>query len=135
MKKSLLAACALAIMPLAHATEPAPAPSVYFIEPVEGATVSSPVTVKFGLKNFGVAPAGVDVPNTGHHHLLVDAPLPDLKMPIAKDANHIHFGGGQTETTIELAPGKHTLQLLMGNAMHIPHSTPVNSEVITITVK
>lgn len=141
MKKSLLAACTLAIMPLVHAAEPAPAPAaptpaVYFITPADGATVTSPVTIKFGLTNFGVAPAGTDAPNTGHHHLLIDAPLPaDLTMPIAKDANHVHFGGGQTETTIELTPGKHTLQLLMGNYMHIPHAAPIKSEMITITVK
>lgn len=134
MKKLLLAACALAFMPLVHADEPAP--SVYFIAPMDGATVTSPVTVKFGLKNFGVAPAGSDVANTGHHHLLIDAPLPtDMTMPIAKDANHVHFGGGQTETTIKLTPGKHTLQLLMGNYMHIPHNPPIKSKVITITVK
>lgn len=131
MKKLLLAACALAFMPLAHATEP----SVYFIEPVDDAIVTSPVTVKFGLKNFGVAPAGIERDKTGHHHLIIDAPLPDLKLPVPADANHIHFGGGQTETTLELKPGKHTLQLLMGNHLHIPHATPVKSDVITITVK
>lgn len=132
MKKSILfAACAMAVLPFAHAGEPA----VYIIEPANGATVSSPVTVKFGLKNFGVAPAGVDIENTGHHHLLIDAPLPDLSKPIAKDANHVHFGGGQTETELTLTPGKHTLQLLLGNGMHIPHAKPLQSEVITITVK
>jgi hypothetical protein len=129
--KFLLAALTLTALPFAHAGEP----SLYFIEPANGATVSSPVTVKFGLKNFGVAPAGVANENTGHHHLLIDTPLPDLTQPIASDANHIHFGGGQTETELTLAPGKHTLQLLLGNGMHIPHAKPLHSEVITITVK
>lgn len=132
MKKSLLfAVMAISASTFAHAGEP----SVYIIEPANGATVSSPVIIKFGLKNFGVAPAGVDIENTGHHHLLIDTPLPDLTKPIAKDANHIHFGGGQTETELTLAPGKHTLQLLLGNGMHIPHIKPLQSETITITVK
>lgn len=132
MKKLLLlAACTFATFNFAHAAEP----SVYIIEPANGATVSNPVTVKFGLKNFGVAPAGIDMENTGHHHLLIDTSLPDLGKPIAKDANHLHFGGGQTETELTLAPGQHTLQLLLGNGMHIPHAKPLKSDVITITVK
>lgn len=109
--------------------------SVYFIQPLDGTTVSSPVTVKFGLSNFGVAPAGVERDGTGHHHLLIDAPLPNLTLPIPADANHYHFGGGQTETQITLPKGKHTLQLLMGNHFHIPHAAPIYSDVITITVK
>ena len=115
-----------------------PAPSdaeVYIIAPQDGDTVTSPVTVKFGLRGMGVAPAGVDKPNTGHHHLLIDAGPPALDKPIPADANHKHFGGGQTETVIELAPGKHTLQLIMGDKFHIPHEPPVMSRKITITVK
>lgn len=111
-------------------------PQVYFVSPVDGATVTSPVTVVFGLRGMGVAPAGVDRQDTGHHHLLVDvARLPDLKLPVPADANHLHFGGGQTETTIELTPGIHTLQLLLGDKSHIPHPEPVISEKITITVE
>lgn len=111
-------------------------PAVYIISPANGEAVSSPVTVKFGLRGMGVAPAGVAKANTGHHHLLIDvAELPDLSKPVPADANHRHFGGGQTETTIELAPGQHTLQLLMGDQYHIPHKPPVFSEKITVTVE
>lgn len=110
-------------------------PTLYFISPQNGDVVQGKVTVQFGLKNFGIAPAGVLRDNTGHHHLIIDSELPDLSKPIPSDANHIHFGGGQTETTLELAPGKHTLQLLLGNAMHIPHKPVIKSEKITITVK
>ncbi|WP_049723460.1 DUF4399 domain-containing protein [Gilvimarinus polysaccharolyticus] len=111
-------------------------PSVYIIAPADGASVSNPVTVKFGLSGMGVAPAGVERDNTGHHHLLIDVKeMPDLTQPIAADQNHIHFGGGQTETTLELAPGEHTLQLLLGDYLHRPHSSPVMSDKITITVK
>ncbi|NIO39587.1 MAG: DUF4399 domain-containing protein, partial [Burkholderiales bacterium] len=88
---------------------------VYIISPQDGDTVSSPVTVRFGLKGMGIAPAGIDKPNTGHHHLLIDTDLPALDGPVPNDTNHKHFGGGQTETIIELAPGKHTLQLIMGD--------------------
>ena len=110
--------------------------ALYFITPTDGATVSSPVTVRFGLKGMGVAPAGVNKPNTGHHHLLIDLDkLPPLDQPVPKDEHHRHFGGGQTETTIELAPGKHTLQLLLGDQNHVPHDPPLVSEKITITVK
>ena len=109
---------------------------VYIIAPKEGEVVSKEVRVIFGLKGMGVAPAGVDAPNTGHHHLLVDVDkLPDMGKPIPKDANHMHFGGGQAETVITLTPGTHTLQLLLGDMNHIPHSPPVISEKINITVK
>jgi len=108
----------------------------YIISPGDGDTVSSPVTVKFGLKGMGVAPAGIDKPSTGHHHLLIDLKSPPaLDKPLPADANHKHFGGGQTEVSIELSPGKHTLQLLLGDNAHIPHDPPVLSEKITITVK
>ena len=115
---------------------PAPeGPKVYIVSPKNGAEVSGPVTVVFGASGIGVAPAGVEKEKTGHHHLLVDAGMPPLDQPIPNDANHRHFGGGQTETVIELPPGKHTLQLLMADFAHIPHNPPVVSEQITITVK
>ena len=95
-----------------------------------------PFRVWFGLRNMGVAPAGVAAPNTGHHHLLVDVDdLPALDEPIPNDKNHLHFGIGQTETMIELPPGKHTLQLIMGDQGHIPHNPPVVSKKITVTVR
>lgn len=116
-----------------------PAPEgakVYFLSPTDGETVSSPLTVRFGLSGMGVAPAGTDKPNTGHHHLLIDLEqTPPLDKPLPSDDNHKHFGGGQTETTIELAPGTHRLQLLLGDMGHIPHDPPVMSEKITIEVK
>lgn len=109
--------------------------AVYFISPKDGDTVSGPVTVRFGLRGMGVAPAGTIAEGTGHHHLIVDAPLPPAGQPIPNDARHLHFGKGQTETTLTLAPGKHTLQLLVGDHSHIPHDPVVASEVITITVQ
>lgn len=107
---------------------------VYFITPENGATVQGPVTIKFGLSGMGVAPAGIEKEGTGHHHLIIDAPLPPLDENIPMDENYRHFGGGQTETTVTLSPGTHTLQLLLGDENHIPHSPPVYSRVITITV-
>jgi len=110
--------------------------AAYIISPQDGAVVSSPVRVIFGLHNqFGVAPAGVVKDQTGHHHLLIDTDLPDLTVPVPKDEKHRHFGGGQTETDVELSPGKHTLQLLLGDFAHIPHNPPVMSQRITITVE
>lgn len=109
--------------------------AAYFIAPADGATVSGPLTVVFGLKGMGVAPAGVEAEMTGHHHLIIDADLPPLDESIPADEHYLHFGGGQTETTIELAPGTHTLQILLGDHYHIPHDPPVVSEKITITVK
>jgi hypothetical protein len=117
-------------------TTPAPpGAAVYFITPKDGEQVRGPVTVRFGLKGMGVAPAGTVKETTGHHHLLVDwdrPPAPD--QPIPSDAHHRHFGNGQTETTLELPPGRHTLQLLMGDANHVPHQPPVLSERVTIEV-
>jgi hypothetical protein len=136
-----LAAIALAIATTGLATAqikrtPSPAGAeVYFITPKDGATVTSPVTVKFGLKGMGVAPAGTAIENTGHHHLIIDAELPPLDAPVPADANHVHFGKGQTETTVDLKPGKHTLQLLLADQSHIPHDPAVVSKKITITVK
>ena len=109
---------------------------LYFIEPKDGATLNGPVKIVFGLSGMGVAPAGIDFPNTGHHHLLVDLEnLPNLSKPIPADKNHIHFGKGQTQTVLELSKGKRTLQLLMGNYLHIPHREPVISDKITIFVE
>lgn len=120
-----------------HAATPAPeGAAVYFVTPLNGQTVNSPVTVSFGLEGLGVAPAGVERERTGHHHLLVDVDdLPALDQPVPADEHHIHFGGGQTQTTLELSPGKHTLQLLVGDHLHVPHEPPVMSEKITITVE
>lgn len=115
---------------------PAPAGAeAYIISPADGATVSTPLTVRFGLKGMGVAPAGIQVPNTGHHHLIVDADTPAPGQPISKDAQHLHFGGGQTETVLELPPGRHTLQLLLGDYAHVPHDPPVMSKPITVIVE
>jgi len=117
--------------------KPAPAGAMaYIIEPADGARVTSPVRVVFGLKGFGVAPAGVDRNDAGHHHLLVDAPLPEnLALPIPNDEQHRHFGGGQTEVALMLPPGRHTLQMLVGDHLHIPHDPPIASTVVTIEVQ
>jgi hypothetical protein len=109
--------------------------SVYIISPADGATLSNPVTVRFGLRGMGVGPAGLDNPKAGHHHLIIDAPLPDLDLPIPADDRHVHFGGGQTEVTLQLTPGRHTLQLLLGDRNHVPHTGPLFSERIEITVE
>jgi hypothetical protein len=113
----------------------ASAADLYFITPRDGETVYGDFKVGFGLAGMGVAPAGIDVPNTGHHHLLIDLEtLPAMDAPLPSNDNVRHFGGGQTETMLSLDPGKHTLQLLLGNYSHIPHESPVMSEKITITV-
>lgn len=109
--------------------------SVYIIEPKDGDVVSSPVKVVFGLSGMGVSPAGIEKQNTGHHHLLIDVESVKFDEPVKKDENHIHFGGGQTETNVELSTGQHTLQLLLADHFHIPHNSPVASEKITITVE
>ncbi|OED44186.1 rod shape-determining protein RodA [Chromatiales bacterium (ex Bugula neritina AB1)] len=108
---------------------------LYIISPKNGETISGPVTVLFGLKGMGVAPAGTERENTGHHHLLINTGLPAMDLPVPSDEQHKHFGKGQTETTIELPKGKHSLQLLLGNHLHVPHNPVVASEVIEITVK
>lgn len=109
---------------------------VFFVSPADGATLTSPVTVEFGLEGMDVAPAGTEQENSGHHHLLVDlAEAPDMNMPLPANDNVVHFGKGQTSTTLELAPGEHTLQLLLGDYRHIPHDPAVMSETITITVE
>jgi hypothetical protein len=137
---SAFVAMALGAVGTASAQSPTPSPagaSVYIINPKDGDVLTSPFKVLFGLTGMGVAPAGVEKPNTGHHHLIIDTKLTDeeLKAPIPSDAKHIHFGGGQTETTVTLPPGQHTLQLVLGDWSHIPHNPPVMSTPITITVK
>lgn len=114
-----------------------PNASVYIISPSDGEAVTSPFKVQFGLTGMGVAPAGVEKPNTGHHHLLIDTTLSleQLKQPIPNDANHLHFGGGQTETMVTLPPGEHKLQLVLGDSSHVPFNPPLTSPVITVTVK
>jgi hypothetical protein len=123
--------------PKAALSTPAPADAYCYIGwPNDGEVVKTTrIKVWFGARNFGVAPAGVNRPNTGHHHLLIDVPLPDLGEAIPNDRNHLHFGLGQTEAVIELTPGTHTLQLLMGDADHVPHDPPVMSKKITIHVR
>ena len=142
MRISIVAALMLAA-PLAPAQTPAapertpspPGAEVYIISPHNGATVKNPVTIRFGLKGMGIAPAGMKFDNSGHHHLLLDTDAPtDLSAPLPATDKIIHFGKGQTETTMKLTPGKHTLQLLLADMNHIPHQPPVMSQKITITV-
>ena len=139
MIRSTMLTMALLLAGAALAADRTPAPpgaAVYFITPADGETLADPVTVRFGLKGMGIAPAGIDKPNTGHHHLLIDTPdLPPLDEPIPADDHHKHFGGGQTETTLDLPPGTHTLQLLLADQNHISFDPPIVSEKITITVK
>jgi Domain of unknown function (DUF4399) len=123
---------------LAKAQERTPSPAgaeVYIISPKNGATVHNPVLVQFGLKGMGIAPAGIKFDNTGHHHLLIDTDAPaDMGAPLPATDKIVHFGKGQTETTLTLTPGKHTLQLLLADMNHVPHQPPVISKKITITV-
>jgi hypothetical protein len=126
---------AIAIAVLLTSTIASSEPRTYIISPADGAAVSSPVEVLFGLEGFGVAPAGIVNEGTGHHHLIINAPLPDLSKPIPAGDNYRHFGGGQTQASVELPPGTHTLQLLLGDYAHIPHANPIYSEVVTITVE
>lgn len=115
-------------------TAPAGA-AVYFVEPADGATLKGPVRVVFGLRNMGVAPAGVNQEKTGHHHLLINEPEVNLAQPLPASDQIVHFGGGQTETTLTLPKGTHTLQLLLGDWKHQPHQPPVMSNKIKITVQ
>jgi hypothetical protein len=134
---SALAACALAAMAMAQDRMPAPAAAeVYFISPQNGAIVHGPVTVRFGLKGMGVAPAGVKVDNTGHHHLLIDTDMSELNLdaPIPATDKILHFGKGQTETSLTLPAGKHTLELVFADYAHMPFNPPLHSQKITITV-
>jgi hypothetical protein len=108
--------------------------AVHFIDIKDGQTVPSKVTIRFGLREMGVAPAGSDRANSGHHHLLIDTELPPLDQPIPNDFNHLHFGAGQTEAEVTLKPGTHTLQLLLADKDHIPHNPPVMSPRISVVV-
>jgi hypothetical protein len=138
LRRSLLIAAMVGIpaMALSETAAP-PGASVYIISPKDGDTVTSPFKVQFGLTGMGVAPAGVEKPKTGHHHLIIDATLAaeELKQPIAADATHVHFGGGQTEAMVTLPPGQHTLQLVLGDWSHVPFDPPIMSPVVTVTVK
>ncbi|MEO1700951.1 MAG: DUF4399 domain-containing protein [Pseudomonadota bacterium] len=145
MKHVIIAGSLLASTTAIALAQETPSPQgakVYIANLENGATVSSPVTVMFGLEGMGVAPAGGDFENTGHHHLLINrAPMgegPDsaeeLTYAIPADDNHLHFGGGQTQVTLDLPAGSHTLQLVLGDQFHIPHDPPVMSEIITINV-
>ena len=135
---ALGAALVLAVTGVAFAERtPSPAGAeVYIVSPKDGAKINGPVTVVFGLKGMGIAPAGVKFDNTGHHHLLIDADAPaDLSQPLPANEHNVHFGKGQTETTLTLAPGKHTLQLVLADYLHTPHVPAVISKKITIVVE
>ncbi len=142
--KKLIFAALLAATPAFSQSTPSPEGArVFFANIEDGATVGAPVTIAFGLEGMEVAPAGTDAPNTGHHHILIDRPplgegedgADELVNGLPADDNHVHFGKGQTEVTLDLAPGPHTLQLVLGDMNHVPHDPPVVSEVITITVE
>jgi hypothetical protein len=143
MKASLLPRLALAALvlgasgiALAERTPSPPGAEVYIVSPKDGAKIKGPVTVVFGLKGMGIAPAGIKFDNTGHHHLLIDSDPPaDLSQPLAANEKSVHFGKGQTETTLTLPPGKHTLQLVLADSLHTPHEPAVISKKITITVE
>ncbi len=130
---SILAALAAA----QERSAPAANAEVYFISPADGAVIQGPVTVRFGLKGMGIAPAGVKFDNTGHHHLLVDTDLSEVKLdaPLPATEKILHFGKGQTETTLTLSPGKHTLQIVLADYLHVSFDPPLHSKKITITVK
>jgi hypothetical protein len=135
---ALGAALVLAVsgIALADRTPSAAGAEVYIVSPKDGAKVKGPVTVVFGLKGMGIAPAGVKFDNSGHHHLLIDTDSPtDLSLPLPADDHNVHFGKGQTETTLTLSPGKHTLQLVLADYLHTPHVPAVISKKITIVVE
>ena len=138
----ILALCAIAtmlggILPVQAAGTPSPENAqVYIIWPQNGAVINGgKFWLRMGLRNMGVAPKGVELPNVGHHHLLIDTEPPPAGEQIPSDRNHLHFGAGETEARIELPPGKHTLQLLLGDYNHVPHDPPVYSKKISITVR
>ena len=109
-------------------------PKVYFINLEDGDRVESPFLIQFGLSGMGIAPAGTDRSNTGHHHLLINVDDIDLSKPIPSSSNHIHFGGGQTESFVDLMPGDYSMQLVLGDMTHTPHNPPIISQRINITV-
>lgn len=133
---ALLMAATLVTAPAWANREPAPEGArAYIIWPRDGTVINGgKVWVRMGLSNLGVAPSGVRKQGTGHHHLIVDSDLPPFDEPIPNDKNHLHFGAGQTEARLELPPGRHTLQMLLGDADHIPHDPPIFSKKITVTV-
>ena len=116
-------------------SESASGARVFFITPEDGATVGNPVSIEFGIEGMDVVKAGTNQAHSGHHHLLIDTGLPEFGLPIPADEHHVHFGDGSTATEITLQPGAHTLQMLLGDHLHIPHNPPLVSEVITITVE
>ena len=109
-------------------------PKVYFINLEDGDRVESPFLIQFGLSGMGIAPAGTDREKTGHHHLLINVDDIDLSKPIPSSSNHIHFGGGQTESLVDLMPGNYSMQLVLGDMTHTPHNPPIISQRINITV-
>ena len=138
LRVALVVALTIAGFGIASAQTPSPkGAKVYIINLKDGDTGTSPILVQFGLSGMGVAPAGVQKPDTGHHHLLIDTKLTaeQMKAPMPSDAQHKHFGGGQTEAMVTLPKGKHTLQLVLGDWSHVPHSPPVMSQTITVTVQ
>ena len=142
MKRLLIAAAAAMLVssPMMAGAGETPSPDgakVYFVNLKDGDTVKSPVLIQFGLSGMGVAPAGVEKDNTGHHHLIINESLEgeELDYAVPSDEQHLHFGGGQTEATVELPAGTHTLQLVLGDWSHVPHDRPVMSERITVTVE
>jgi hypothetical protein len=134
---AVLVAAVMALAPAFAARTPSPENAeAYIIWPANGTVIhGGKFWVRMGLRNMGVCPKGFNIPNVGHHHLLIDADLPPLGEQIPSDRNHLHFGAGETEARIELPPGKHTLQLLLGDHDHIPHDPPVYSKKITIIVR
>jgi hypothetical protein len=145
MKPTLAALC-LAALPAFATAQGTPRPEaaeLYFVNVEDGDTVASPLTLVFGLRGMGVAPAGAEIENTGHHHLMINRPplgegqfgAEEFTLPLPADDNHRHFGGGQTEVTLELPPGEHVLQLVLADYGHVPHDPPLLSERITITVE
>lgn len=139
MQNLWIALIALILAAPAAAQERTPSPKgaeVYVISPADGAVVKNPVTVRFGIKGMGVAPAGIAFENSGHHHLLIDSDPPaNLGQPLPTSDKSVHLGKGQTETEVKLAPGKHTLQLVFADHLHVPHNPALISKKVTIEVK
>jgi len=144
--KHMITAAVIALSAGPAFAQGTPAPEgamVYFIGLEDGTVVDSPVTIRFGLSGMGIAPANMEMDNTGHHHLFLNRPplgegefgAEELTLPLPNDETHRHFGGGQTEVTLDLPPGEHTMQLVLGDHNHVPHEPPIVSDVITIVVE